>query len=86
VILDSLYEFLASDSSHLLKNQWSVNGTILPDTGFSISLRFDSVLSYQVCLEQAERSIGCKNTVCRTLQAFIPLKTEGLLQNIKANF
>jgi hypothetical protein len=70
IAIDSSLTFKAIDTTGTFKNRWEVNGAVLPDTGISVSILFDSLRQYSICLKQIEPENNCENQTCKTLKVF----------------
>jgi serine protease len=76
ISIDSSLTFKAIDTTGTFKNRWEVNGAVLPDTGISVSILFDSLMQYSICLKQTEPENNCENQTCKTLKVFQLVNTK----------
>ncbi len=73
--VDSILNFLATDTNQSFKNRWLWNGNLLSDSSNSLQIVFDSVRIHQICLVQKEPVNNCENQSCISLKVFQPLNT-----------
>jgi hypothetical protein len=81
VLIDSSISFIALDSSQNISNQWVVNGSPY-STLNQITVLFDTIQNYEICLKQTENTNSCTNTSCKTIRVYQTVNVKNQLKDL----